>query len=223
MDYFNIISGGWNNISLIKLELGFLPLTILVLFFFAYSIIYNKFIENKNEFVHLILLPLNLALCIILLVEASNYLGITHLDYLEFGRKLSDFFIANYYIIIGFAVLGMILDQILHWFLFGTKQSEYTVLASSSGLLLDEVLFRFIMFGFLLTITSVEIAIYSQAVSYLIYYVDPLSSNRRKNANLNLMHGIIIGLLTFLYGWVIGFGIVMLKNIYQMIENKIFN
>jgi hypothetical protein len=42
-------------------------------------------------------------------------------------------------LIVGFDVGTAVADQILHWLLFGHGKSEFTILASMSGTLMDEI------------------------------------------------------------------------------------
>ncbi|MBW3015583.1 hypothetical protein KY330_04115 [Candidatus Woesearchaeota archaeon] len=196
-------------------------LIYLLAFFLVYSIVYNAAIEKRGQIIHLLIIPINLALWVILTPVLLNYLGIQSPGFIEFASGLYSGFFDYLWLVVGFALGAMVADQILHWILFGRGESQYTILASMSGLLLDEVIMRFLLLGILLQLgLSVPVAIFLQAVSYMLYYIDPLSSNRRVNANLNLMHGIIIGTVTIIYGWVFGLALVYVRNFYWMISNK---
>jgi hypothetical protein len=223
LDWGNIVFQGIKNIKLINLPINWPVVIGLGIFFLIYSEIYS-WLEKGLKWWHFILFfPINLILWFFLTPQIIGLIGISkEITYNTFFGNVVNGVLNNYLIIIGFAVATAIIDQILHWLLFGREKSKFTLVASMSGTLLDELSMRLLLLGILLSFgLDIPTAIFLQGLSYVIYYMDPTSKNRMKKASLNLMHGIILGTITLTCGWIATLSIVWIREIMWLIENMI--
>ena len=117
--------------------------------------------------------------------------------------------LSYWWIVVGFGIGAAFADQILHWILFGRGESEFTLGAALNGRLLDEVIMRALLLGVLLGYgLDANTVIFLHTLSYTLYYLDPFSQHRRKQASLNLMSGVVLGALTLAFGWIFSLGLV---------------
>jgi len=169
----------------------------------------------------LLLLPLSFLLWIFLtpmILETTIEFGKVKMLIEDFLNEISK----HYILIIGFGVGTAVADLVLHLLFFGRGKSQFTTLASMSGTLMDELIMRLILLEKLLNLgLKIPTALFLQALSYTIYYLDPTSKNRMKQASLNLMHGIVIGTIALSYGWLLGLFAVWIRIILWKIENMI--
>ena len=212
------------NIGFIRLPINWFHFGILLLFFIIYSEIYSR-LERKLKWYHFILFfSINLVLWFFLTQQITELIGIgeTISDY-RFLEKIIDGLSQYYWLIIGFGIGTAVVDQIIHWILYGLHgHSEFTIEFSMCGVFIDEVFMRVILLGILLSLgLEIPVAIFLQALTYVIYYMDPTSKNRMRKANLNLMHGVIAGTIAIAFGWSLAAAIYIIRNIVWLIENKI--
>ncbi|MEM5790485.1 MAG: hypothetical protein QXP77_00280 [Candidatus Aenigmatarchaeota archaeon] len=212
---FDSISFG---ISLIREPIDWVTVLIFGVLLVGISEIYIKLEEKfgwKFVFVFfLVSFPISF-----LIIEV---LDLESIKYVQFFENFFHEIFKYGWLMVGFGVGAAIADQILHWILFGRKKSTFTLPASMSGILLDEVLFRLFFLGILIAHgLDICTALFIQALSYVIYYLDPFSGNRRRMASLNFIHGIINGVITLKFGWIISLMILYMRNFLWFLESKL--
>lgn len=207
-------------VNLINLPINWMFFGIMGAFLFVYKELHSKISERKEIFHILIFLPASIFLCFLLTPIVTDFLGLQDLiAYPKFFFRILNSLKSYWWVVVGFGIGAAFADQILHWVLFGRGKSEFTLGAAFNGRLLDEVFMRALLLGVLLGFgLEINSAIFLHALSYTLYYLDPFSQNRRKEASLNTISGLVLGSLTLTFGWVFGVGLIWLITLINFIR-----
>lgn len=211
-------------IKLLNLPINWITFIGLTIFFLVFSEVYVWLTRRFKIWISVLLFLISIVISFLLTPQITSFIG------LEKFKSYEDFYLSviegikNYYwLIMSSAFLTAIADQILHWVLFGFKgKSSFTLLTSLNGILLDEIAMRFLVLGFLLSFNvELNVAIFLQALTYALYYLDPFSKSRLRQAGLNMIHGIIAATLTLAYGWFLSVAMFLIRSIVWLAENKL--